>query len=80
MTNVEVVQELRQRIKPFLHLKPLMSQSQYSISLRDAELRLSKEKTLIKFFGKFGYEGTIDNWSLKSDYILPSPVKECLKS
>lgn len=77
MTNIEVVQELRQRIKPFLYLKnPKMSQSTFSIGLRNAELRLSKESTLIKFFGCFGYQGTVDNWILKPGYLSPAPTKQ----
>lgn len=75
MTNVEVVQELRQRVKPFLHTKPPVAQSSYSILLRNAELGLSKPVTLSKFFSKFGYEGSYDNWSLRTNYIIPSPVK-----
>jgi len=53
MNDSEVVQDLRSKTKPYLHVN--MKQSQFSNTLIRFEAGLLKPKTFILFMKRFGY-------------------------
>lgn len=53
MNDIEVIQELRAKIKPYIHIG--MPQSVFSNTLIRQEAGLLKPKTFIAFMEKFGY-------------------------
>ena len=73
MTAKEAVQLLKTRLKPYNQIVPQMSQSRFSITMRNIELGFSKPKTVTEFLTNFGFTGTFDsfeldinNWFLKA--------------
>ena len=60
MNEQEVIQDLRSKVKPYLHIN--MSQSYFSNTITRHEAGLLKPKTLIKFLEKFGYQKLNGQW------------------
>lgn len=52
MTTQEVIQELRQKSKPYVGVMP---QQTFSHTIKMIEAGLAKDSTTVKFLAKFGY-------------------------
>lgn len=55
MTNKEVIEDLRKKLKPYIGV---MNPSHYSQMCAKIENDMCKPKTVDKFFNDFGYFGT----------------------
>ncbi len=62
LTNLEVVAELRTRVKPYHGIMAQASFSQRCIAIENGT---AKPITVQKFFGHFGYTGTYNDFTLK---------------
>lgn len=60
MNEQEVLQDLRSKVKPYLHVN--MSQSYFSNTITRHEAGLLKPRTLIRFLEKFGYKKDNGIW------------------
>lgn len=69
MSNLEVITELRLKGK-LAYLSVGMKQSTFSNTVKAIELRVAKVSTTEKFFKKFGYSGSYDNWNYNITEIL----------
>lgn len=64
MTIVEVVEDLRNDVKPYIPVH--MSQQTFSSTLRRIEDGRAKISTIRDFFTKFGYQGDFNDWHKQS--------------
>jgi len=62
MTEQEVYNELKQKVKPYIGIMPQGSYSNYMIRLKAG---LLKPATIIRFFGLMGYSFANNKWSKK---------------
>lgn len=63
MTNIEVVKELRNLVKPYIGV---MKQNKFSAYCIRIEKGICKNETITKFFKEFGYFGDWNNYEKKN--------------